>query len=240
MGGWRGIERWLAPIAPGPDPAAVLTVCDDDGATARRLERAGFRATRLVAGVGYHQRSGQIGTGGPPTLRAAATALPFPNGAFDAVLLLDVLEHVVDDPTTLAETARVLRPGGRLVVRVPQAGPLAWLDSLNAYRYLRDISRRGKRPRETAKIGWHRHYAAAELTRMLEQAGFRVEATTGTGTGLSEALNLALLLRFRWLVFDRQGYDRARRWYARALGVDQRLGLGPWGRWVTAIATKDP
>jgi len=238
LGGRRGVEGWLEPLATGTNPAAVLTVCDDDGATARRLAQIGFRATRLVAGVGHHQRPSAAGD--VPTLRAAATALPFPDAPFDAVLLMDTLEHVVDDPAVLKEAARVLRPGGRLVVRVPQAGPLAWLDSLNAYRYLREVSRRGKRPRETAKIGWHRHYAAGDLARMLNDAGFRVEATAGTGTGLSEALNLALLLRFRWLVSDRKGYDRARPWYERAARLDARVGLGRWVFWVTAVGRKNP
>jgi len=44
------------------------------------------------------------------------TALPFPDGTFDAVVAVQVLEFVDDVRTALREAARVLRPGGRLLV----------------------------------------------------------------------------------------------------------------------------
>lgn len=50
---------------------------------------------------------------------AACEALPFPAASFDTVLSHEVLEHVRDDAMALAEIARVLRPGGRLIVFVP-------------------------------------------------------------------------------------------------------------------------
>jgi len=50
---------------------------------------------------------------------ADAAALPFPDGAFDAVVALDVLHHVDRPAAVLAEAHRVLRPGGRLLVFEP-------------------------------------------------------------------------------------------------------------------------
>ena len=50
---------------------------------------------------------------------ADITALPFGDGAFDAIVCSHVLEHVDDDRAAMAELARVLRPGGWLVVLVP-------------------------------------------------------------------------------------------------------------------------
>lgn len=46
-------------------------------------------------------------------------ALPFAAGSFDTVLLADVLEHLAEPTRLLAELARVLAPGGKLLVMVP-------------------------------------------------------------------------------------------------------------------------
>ncbi|HID86776.1 MAG TPA: methyltransferase domain-containing protein [Anaerolineae bacterium] len=55
----------------------------------------------------------------PHVAVAPAEALPFPADAFDAVLLHEVLEHVEDDRQAMVEACRVARPGGRIVVFVP-------------------------------------------------------------------------------------------------------------------------
>lgn len=54
-----------------------------------------------------------------PVATAAAEALPFPANSFDLALSHEVLEHVQDDRAAMAEMIRVLRPGGRAVVFVP-------------------------------------------------------------------------------------------------------------------------
>lgn len=50
---------------------------------------------------------------------AVSESLPFPDGAFDVVLLNEVIEHVRDDRATLVEACRVVRPGGHVVVYAP-------------------------------------------------------------------------------------------------------------------------
>jgi 2-polyprenyl-3-methyl-5-hydroxy-6-metoxy-1,4-benzoquinol methylase len=49
----------------------------------------------------------------------------FGTDSFDAVFMIDVLEHLADPIRTLAEVARVLRPGGVLCLVTPDAGAVA-------------------------------------------------------------------------------------------------------------------
>lgn len=68
------------------------------------------------------------------------SAAPLRSRSVDAVLALDVLEHIEDDAAALSEVARLVRPGGLLVVAVP-ALPSLWgaQDEINHHwrRYTR-------------------------------------------------------------------------------------------------------
>jgi SAM-dependent methyltransferase len=90
---------------------------------------------------------------------ADALDLPFPDGAFDRVIVSEVLEHIWDDERALQEIARVLRPGGRLAATVPTRWPerVSW--AIN-YHY-HDVP------------GGHvRVYRQHELETKIERAGF--------------------------------------------------------------------
>jgi SAM-dependent methyltransferase len=52
-----------------------------------------------------------------------ALCLPFGDGSFDRVIASEVLEHIPDDESAMAELTRVLRPGGTMAVTVPRCGP---------------------------------------------------------------------------------------------------------------------
>ncbi len=55
----------------------------------------------------------------PRAVVAAAEHLPYPANQFDTVLSHEVLEHVQDDRMAVREMVRVLKPGGRIVIFVP-------------------------------------------------------------------------------------------------------------------------
>jgi SAM-dependent methyltransferase len=94
-------------------------------------------------------------------VRADALALPFPDASFDHVVAAEVLEHIPDDGTALAEIARVLRPGGTAAVSVPRWLPerLCWALS----------DRYHDRPGGHVRI-----YRGGQLRQRLRAAGLRV------------------------------------------------------------------
>jgi SAM-dependent methyltransferase len=118
----------------------VLDLGCGTGLMLRRLERRGCR----VVGVDMRPeglRQLRHTSPGSPTVQADATRLPFAGDSFDALLLLDIVEHV-DDRALLAEVRRVLRPGGVAVLTVP-AFPWLWSFRDEAAGHLRRYTRRG-------------------------------------------------------------------------------------------------
>ncbi len=122
-----------------------------------------------------------------------AERLPYPDDHFDAVVLLDVLEHVADERAVVAEIARVLRPGGLLVVSVPHTGLLRWADSLNVYAWLTGENALAAPGTPARGSDHHRHYSGGAL-RLLFGEQFVGCYVHTSGLGVAEVVNLVLLL----------------------------------------------
>ena len=76
-----------------------------------------------IIGLEYDlERAADARTRSPRILNSAGEALPFPSGIFDLILSHEVLEHVQDDAQAIREMVRVLVPGGRAVIFVPNRG----------------------------------------------------------------------------------------------------------------------
>jgi SAM-dependent methyltransferase len=73
------------------------------------LDRHAVASIRQLVGNDVHQIDG--------------AAMPFEDAAFDLVVIVDFLEHIPDDRGFARELARVLKPGGQLVVNVPHLRP---------------------------------------------------------------------------------------------------------------------
>ena len=109
-------EQILPLLADGLDGCArVLDVGCGEGQVARPAAASGATVVGLDGSSAQLAEAVRRG-GGVHYLRGGATALPVRSGALDAVVLCLVVEHVAELEDLVAETARVLRPGGVALV----------------------------------------------------------------------------------------------------------------------------
>jgi len=153
-------------------------------------------------------------------LRADLENLPYADGAFDAVFLNEVLEHVPHERTALREIRRVLRPGGTLIVLSPNR--LYPFESHGVY-----LARSGRLvppfvpfvPYLPLALGqkvfryWARNYWPGELAELIRSSGFRIAGTD-----------------FIWQTFENIS---GRQPYAIRL-------LRPFLRWMASVAERLP
>lgn len=133
------------------EPLRILDIGCGAGALMRELEEFGE-----VTGIDISPRAIEYcrERGLTRVLEADAARLPFENGAFDVVVMLDVLEHLKDDTAGSAEVARVLKRGGLAIIAVP------------AFMFLWSV---------TDVVSHHfRRYRRAEVVQRLTDAGLRI------------------------------------------------------------------
>ncbi len=183
--GWRRATVDALGLAPG---ATVLDLACGTGDLASLAGRRGYRT------LGADLSWGMLEVGqARPAVQADASALPLPDGVLDGVVCGYALRNFTDLAGSLAESARVLRPGGRIAVlevAVPPAGLLRaghrlWfghavpilgglLSDADAYRYL---------PRSTAYLP-----AEPALRHLFVESGFATVGTRLLHGGLSQLI----------------------------------------------------
>jgi SAM-dependent methyltransferase len=154
-GGMRAIAAALLDeVYAGRDNLRVLDAGCGTGGNALLLRRYG-----RVTGVDIAPEALELGSPRLPgaLARGSVLSLPFADASFDLVTSFEVLYHraVPDEAPALAEARRVLRPGGRLLIRLP------------AFELLR-----GKHDR---LVHGRRRYTAADMRALLTPHGFAVE-----------------------------------------------------------------
>ncbi len=169
---WQMIVRWgrLERVR------RVLDAGTGVGLYLRAFAEAGVP---LVVGTEY-EFSRAFRAAAHPGCRAvqAAERLPFPDASFDLVLSHEVLEHVGDDRLAAEELVRVLRPGGRAIVFVPnrlwpfETHGIFWrgtyyFGNVPLVNYLPDVWRNRLAPHVRA-------YTAAGLRRLFDGLPVRI------------------------------------------------------------------
>jgi len=125
-------------------------------------------SARLVVGLDYDaQTAAHVAARyrNVSVTRANLAQLPLRDGAVDVVANLQVIEHLWDQPGFLLECARVLHPGGKLLITTPNRITFS-------------------PGRDTPLNPFHtRELTAAELTELLVGAGFEVPEMLGLHHG---------------------------------------------------------
>jgi SAM-dependent methyltransferase len=162
---YRGRRRVLAAVLDGLTLPGGVRILDAGCGSGRNMADLALRGP--VAGVELASSSLEAARArGVGEVRSGSLEepLPFADGAFDLAVALDVLEHLRDDRPAWSELARVVAPGGRLVVTVPQ---YAWLwgehDVVSHH---------------------HRRYTRALIAERAAAAGWRPERMTSFNSAL--------------------------------------------------------
>ncbi len=120
---WRaGQERRLAMIQQAAGERLKGIVFEDGCGVGAYLEHLVKDARQAVGLEIELERVAQAHNKISQIVNGASEQLPFPDASFDFVLSHEVLEHVQDDRKSMEEIIRTLKPGGRLVLFVPNRG----------------------------------------------------------------------------------------------------------------------
>jgi SAM-dependent methyltransferase len=153
-------------------------------------------------------------------LQSSSPPAPYGGWATHAVCS-EVLEHV-DDPRQLLVNARpYFGAGCKLVVTVP-GGPMSSFDR---------------------HIGHRRHYTAAELSALLDSAGFQVDRAEGAGFPFFNLYRLVVIARGQQLIRDASSEGHFNMSFLARFGMNMFRALfkfnrikGPWGWQIIALA----
>jgi SAM-dependent methyltransferase len=150
-------ERAVAALPENTRPGRLLDVGCGDGRFLRAMQQRGWTVegleTDTIAANLARRRTGAT------IHESYLENTPLPDAAFDMVSLLHVLEHVPDPRSTLTAAGRLLRPGGTLLLAVPNVWCLeAALFGKNWY------------PLDLPRHYWG--FTPHTLVRLVEECGF--------------------------------------------------------------------
>jgi len=102
----------------------ILDLGSASGGNSLLMQNLGFKVSSLeYSQLGYELQLKK----GIDVTKGDARNIPFPSSYFDALICLDVLEHIQEDGKVISEIQRVLKSGGKFLISVPEDQSL-WSD----------------------------------------------------------------------------------------------------------------
>jgi SAM-dependent methyltransferase len=194
---------------PNPTILAAITAAwskePGAGKSVLDLSCAGGDSTQVLVGLGYHVVATEYGM--PPLIPGIDRVggvdlnkfLPFKENTFDAVDIIEVIEHIENQPQLIREFARILRPGGIVLISTPNV-----LNVFSRVRFLFTGFLRGRvRPAHyTSKPGQAPNIYLVhfyELYYLLFHYGFEITELGKTRVKFAARFFAYLLWPFMWL-----------------------------------------
>ena len=186
------LSRLLGPVSPA-DRLLLLTNGDNNGAMNYVLRQSGGRWTWGECEAGSIPEMQKFR--GEPVVRCDPERLDFPDASFDAVIVIDVHEHLAETAPLNRELFRIVRPGGRAIITTPN-GDLRKL----AVR-IKDRVGMTKDTYGHVVVG----YTIDEHKQMLDAVGFRPGASGSYSQFPTEMIELGINLAYVKLLSRRAG-----------------------------------
>jgi SAM-dependent methyltransferase len=145
----------VAAVRRYPPNGPIFDIGGGNGYVSAGLKKAGFECVVVEPS---EIATANAAARGLPVICATFQDLPLLDASISAAGMFDVLEHIRDDFSAIADIYRALTPGGRLYVAVP-SHDLLWSE-------------------EDVKAGHFRRYGLRRLSRLLEKTGLIVDYGT--------------------------------------------------------------
>lgn len=213
-------ERWLLRSFLPDEPSILKTDLWDECKNTRILRWAAEQGARAfgvdISEPTARQARAEFPPGALRGVVADVRRLPFRRGSFDAIYSMGTIEHFADSQLAVEEMARVLRPGGRAIIGVPNRldpflRPLlvALLYHIGLYDY-----------------GYEKSYSRGALRRMVQAAGLEVVGETGILfiPGWLRMAELFCRHRLPWLAWLPDLFVRPFVWLDRVSTWQRRFG----------------